>query len=144
MKFNWGTGIFLFLIIFVLAMATFVTFAFNQDVNLVNKEYYQKGVKFDDEREQKQRAEKVKDKIELIQTEETISVLFDEQYFSKVKQAQAHFYRPSDRHKDLKIAFDSNKLDVPKSEFLHGRYTLILSWEYQNELYLFEKYVFIK
>ncbi len=144
MKFNWGTGIFLFLILFIAAILTFVFFAFSQDVNLVNKEYYQKGVRFDDERAQKERGEKVKDKIEIIQDETAVTIRFDDAYYSSVKDAKAHYYRPSDRRKDLIIKFESNPLSVSKKDFIHGRYTLILTWEYGGERYTYEKYVFIK
>jgi hypothetical protein len=144
MKFNWGTGIFLFLLLFVGAILTFVFFAFSQDVNLVNKEYYQKGVTFDEERAKKERAEKVKDKIEIIQDDTAVTIRFEDAYYAGVKDAQAHYYRPSDRHKDLKIKFDNNPLSVSKSDFIHGKYTLFLTWEYEGELYNYEKYIFIK
>ena len=46
MKFNWGTGIFMFLALFLLASAAFIIFAVRQDVNLVHKDYYEKGVDY--------------------------------------------------------------------------------------------------
>ena len=46
MKFDWGTGILIFLILFLLAAAAFMVFAFKQDVNLVYKDYYNKGVDY--------------------------------------------------------------------------------------------------
>ena len=46
MKFNWGTGILIFLILFLLGSAAFIVFAFRQDVNLVHKDYYEKGVDY--------------------------------------------------------------------------------------------------
>ncbi len=46
MKFTWGTGIFIFLILFLLAAAFFIGFAMRQDVNLVHEDYYERGVEY--------------------------------------------------------------------------------------------------
>ena len=43
MKFNWGTGILIFLILFLLAAGLFIGFAMRQDVSLVHEDYYEKG-----------------------------------------------------------------------------------------------------
>ena len=47
MKFNWGTGILIFLILFLMAAAVFIGFAMRQDVNLVHEDYYEKGVDYE-------------------------------------------------------------------------------------------------
>ena len=44
MKFTWGTGILIFLILFLLACGFFIAFAMRQDVSLVHEDYYEKGV----------------------------------------------------------------------------------------------------
>ena len=41
-KFNWGTGVVIFLLLFLAAIITFVVFAFHQDVNMVHQDYYEK------------------------------------------------------------------------------------------------------
>ena len=46
MKFNWGTGILVFLILFLSASAVFIFFAMRQDVNLVHEDYYEQGVDY--------------------------------------------------------------------------------------------------
>ena len=44
MKFHWGTGILIFLILFLLACGLFIAFAMRQEVSLVHEDYYEKGV----------------------------------------------------------------------------------------------------
>ena len=65
MKFNWGTGILIFLIIFLLACAAFIIFAMRQDVNLVHKDYYEKGVDHTDKMNVDVRSKQFEDKIQI-------------------------------------------------------------------------------
>jgi hypothetical protein len=63
MKFNWGTGIFLFLIIFIGLAVAFMIFAFNQEISLVHKDYYKKGVDYDQEISMEKKSAKYTDLI---------------------------------------------------------------------------------
>ena len=144
MKFNWGTGLAIWLIIFVIAILTFVTFAFNQDVNLVNKEYYQKGVHFDDVRLERERGKSQEKNFSVSQEGENVSLRFDKTYFSTIKNAEVQFYRPSDRREDLQISFNNNLLIVSKTKLFKGRYQLNISWEKDGKKYTLQKYFFLK
>ena len=66
LKFNWGTGIFLFLVVFLLACAAFIYFAFTQDVNLVHKDYYEKGVNYTEQMEINARSIAYQDSVAII------------------------------------------------------------------------------
>lgn len=144
MKFTWGTGIFIFLISFVIAILSFVYFAFQQDVNLVNKEYYQKGVDFDLERAQKERGKEQENNFKVEQIDGEVIISVNQEYFSEISETEAYFYRPSDRHEDKKIPFESERLIVQKSELIKGRYSLNISWKKNDEAYLLEKYFYLK
>jgi len=144
MKFNWGTGILIFLIIFVLFIGTFVYFAFQQDVNLVHKEYYQKGVDFDKERERKNRGASQTHQFIIEQKEQTVKVIVDKAYFDQLKDVKAYFYRASDRHEDKRYDLNENELIIPKSDLVKGKYTLNISWTQDAEDYLLEKYFYLK
>ena len=43
-KFNWGTGILITIIIFMVITIGTVVFLMNQDVDLVTSDYYNKGI----------------------------------------------------------------------------------------------------
>ena len=144
MKFNWGTGLAIWLIIFVIAIMTFVTFAFNQDVNLVNKEYYQKGVHYDDIRIEREKGKSQEEHFTIKQEGGNVILNFDKDYFSTIENAKVQFYRPSDRREDLHIPFENNTLVVSKSKLFKGRYQLNISWEKEGEKYMLEKYFFLK
>jgi len=144
MKMNWGTGLAIWLVIFVTAILTFVTFAFNQDVNLVNKEYYQKGVHYDDVRKERERGKTQEKYFTINQEGENVNLTFDKDYFKSIKILDVQFYRPSDRRKDLHLQFETNVLNVSKSQLIKGRYQLNVSWEKDGKEYMLEKYFFLK
>ena len=76
MKFNWGTGILIFLILFLSASAVFIVFAMRQDVNLVHQDYYEKGVDYTEQMNVNARSKPIADKIELLVLENFIQFNF--------------------------------------------------------------------
>ena len=144
MKISWGTGLAIWLVIFVLSILTFVAFAFTQDVNLVHQEYYQKGVDFDNERAKRDRGTDQESQITIEQNKEQIIVSINQDYFSLINDVKLYFYRPSDRHQDKRMDFESKNVILSKTELIKGRYTLNVSWKKDGKDYLLEKYLFIK
>jgi len=144
MKMNWGTGLAIWLTVFVIAILTFVTFAFNQDVNLVNKEYYQKGVDFDHERDKRERGLSEENYFQIQQDEQFVILTIDSNFFSKITDVEAYFYRPSDRREDKHITFSSTQLSVPKTDLIQGRYELNILWNQNNTDYQLVKDLFLK
>jgi hypothetical protein len=130
MKFNWGTGILIFLIIFLLACAAFIIFAMRQDVNLVHKDYYEKGVDHTDKMNMDARSNQFEDKIKIDYTNEYLLVGFDEALVAKIDSGEVLMYRPSSSKQDVyfPMAFSENTLRIPKENLVSGRYILKLSW----------------
>ncbi|HSM48704.1 MAG TPA: FixH family protein [Draconibacterium sp.] len=130
MKFNWGTGILVFLILFLLASAAFIIFAMRQDVNLVHKDYYEKGVDHTDKMNVDARSNQFEDKIKIDYTNEYLLVGFDEALAAKIDSGEVLMYRPSSSKQDVyfPMAFSENTLRIPKENLVSGRYILKLSW----------------
>jgi len=144
MKMNWGTGLAIWLIVFVIAILSFVFFAFQQDVNLVNKEYYQKGVHFDDIRIERERGKSHEKYFSINQEGEYVTLTFDKDYFANIQDLDVQFYRPSDRREDKHLKFKINSISILKSDLIKGRYQLNISWKNNGEKYMLEKYFFLK
>ena len=67
MKFNWGTGILLFLILFLIAAGIFIAFAMRQSVDLVHEDYYERGVDHTSQMEVEKRSAPYQQAIHAIQ-----------------------------------------------------------------------------
>jgi hypothetical protein len=146
MKFNWGTGILIFLILFLLACAVFITFAMRQDVNLVHKDYYEKGVDYTEQMNVNARSAALTDSIQVLIKDDHLQVDFEESIVSKLDSGRVLLYRPSSSKMDvsLPMIFTENCLNINKSNFASGRYILKLSWYSGGLKYEIDKPVVIQ
>lgn len=141
MKFNWGTGILIFLIIFLLACAAFIIFASRQQENLVHKDYYEKGVDYSQQMNVDKRSKPYAHSFGTKSTDQFFVVDIDEVLVSKIDSGTIHMFRPSDKTKDIKTTFNKDdKILSPQFQFdkkalLNGRYILKFTWYMENTKY---------
>lgn len=130
MKFNWGTGVFIFLVVFLLACTAFIIFAFNQDVNLVYKDYYEKGVDYTEQMNVDARSVKYNNALQVYLKDEFLIVAFEENLASKIDSGNIFLYRPSSSKQDLNYSLDlsGTAVKIPKKDLIHGRYILKFFW----------------
>ncbi len=130
MKFNWGTGILIFLIVFLLACAGFIYFAFQQEVNLVHKDYYEKGVDYNQQMEINSRSSKYKNDIKVNLEKDFLLIRFEESLAAKIDSGSVIIYRPSSSKQDifLTLKLTENTLRLSKGDLNSGRYILKLFW----------------
>jgi len=141
MKFNWGTGIFIFLVIFVSLAIAFMIFAFNQEISLVHKDYYQKGVDYDQEITMEKKSIKYTNLINLKINENNIELIFDESIKDKSSNIEVYFYSPSEQHHDFRIKKE-NIIDgfiIDKSKLITDRYIVNVDWTMDNTNYRIKK-----
>jgi len=141
MKFNWGTGIFIFLVIFVSLAIAFMIFAFNQEISLVHKDYYQKGVDYDQEITMEKKSTKYTNLINLKINENNIELIFDESIKDKSSNIEVYFYSPSEQHHDFRIKKE-NIIDgfiIDKSKLITDRYIVNVDWTMDNTNYRIKK-----
>ena len=141
MKFNWGTGIFIFLVFFLTACAAFIIFALRQDVNLVHKDYYEKGVDYTEQMNVNARSKPLLDEVQVFINENFLQVNFEESLATKIDSGKVLFYRPSSSKMDISypMAIKDNSLIIPKENLILGRYILKISWYAEGLKYEIEK-----
>ena len=130
MKFNWGWGIGLFLLLFLGSLIGFVIFAWNQDVNLVHENYYEKGVDYSSQIEKETRSALFKELISVEERDDSVLIRFPGFVAHHVDSGKVLFFRPSDHKKDLtyKMNFRDTLLCYRKTPFIPGRYIVKISW----------------
>ena len=92
MKFTWGTGIFLFLVVFLAACAVFIIFASRQQVNLVHKDYYEKGVDYSEQMKVDERSKPFARSFETKSTDKFFVVEVDESLLNKMDSGTIHMH----------------------------------------------------
>lgn len=146
MRFHWGHGIFLFLVIFLLSMAFFVYKSFQQDNPLVEKEYYPKGLEYQKQIDRIRNANALGEKITIIQAEEQVVVSYPESFRRSGITGDLFFYRPSGESGDYNIAMkpDTSLVQlVPADKLKKGKYVVKCSWKSNNLEYYDEVVIFI-
>lgn len=146
MKFNWGTGILIILILFLIACAVFITFAMRQDVNLVHRDYYEKGVDYTDQMDVNARSAVLTDSIQVLLKDDYLQVDFEKSIVSKLDSGKVLLYRPSSSKMDITfpMIFTENSLNINRSNMASGRYILKLSWYSKGLKYEIDKPVIIR
>ena len=146
MKFNWGTGIFIFLVIFLLACAAFIIFALEQDVNLVHKDYYEKGVNYTEQMNVNARSKPYYNSIQTTMQSDFFSIDFDSSLAARIDSGNVIMFRPSDSHQDVSVPLllSDNSLKISKGALIPGRYILKLYWYSDGLRYQIDKPVNIQ
>ncbi len=146
MKFNWGTGILIFLILFLTASAVFIIFAMRQDVNLVHKDYYEKGVDYTEQMNVNARSKPLADKVEPTVLEDFIQFYFKDSIASVIDSGKVYLYRPSDSKLDLiyELSVQNDICLIPVENLVKGRYIAKISWYTKGLKFEVEKSVNIR
>ena len=144
-KINWGTGILIFLVIFFIAIFSFVYFAFQLQINLVEDDYYPKEITYQKQIDKMHNLEVLGDKISIRKEEGILILTFPEAHKSKF-EGTIHIYRPSDAGMDkvLEIVTDQNNRQfIPVDQLINGKYILKIDWVCEGTGY-YQEIVFIK
>jgi len=130
MKFNWGTGILIFLILFLIACGIFIAFAMSQRVELVHEDYYERGVDHSTQMEVEERSAPYLEAIKTVQLEGTLQISMTDSLAVSCDSARIQLYRPSDNQLDMNISYDPGRgaLVISREDLVPGRYIMKLSW----------------
>lgn len=142
---NWGTGIFIFLVIFFIAIFSFIIFAFQQNTDLVEDDYYPKEITYQDHIDKIQNLEELGQEI-FIENQDQMIILHFPGLFDQELIGEILFYRPSDANMDKAVKIDvdeHNKQFISTKELGVGKYTIKVDWihngiEYYQELFYYK------
>lgn len=147
-KFNWGTGISLAIVIFVIATLSVVSYVISLDFYLVSNDHYEKGVQYQETIDGQLRAQNLENPVVILFDEPTVSIkiMFPEELQSDSLSGTVRFYRPNDsaldRNYQLKLD-DNGRQQISVSDFAKGRWKLTLEWKSDSLNYIDEKNIFI-
>ena len=140
MKFNWGTGITIFIVLFVVSMSAMVFKASQQNVDLVTEDYYEKELAFQDLKNKEALVlshfkEQISYKIE----NDKLQLIFPSKVEGEIK-GNIVFFKPSDASLDQSVDFtsESKVLVYPLALFLTGMYKLRIEWQNAGNAYYSE------
>jgi hypothetical protein len=147
MKFNWGTGIFLVLTFFILALIAFFIFINNLDINLVEGNYYEKELVYQERIDKINNTSSLPGKIKVVQEPDMIIIQFPQLDTTIAPIGSLMFYRPSDPEKDFSVPLqlnDSSRQVFDIKGLDKGKWVIKLDWEMGGKEYYYEEGVIIE
>jgi hypothetical protein len=147
MKINWGLSIIFSFIIFASGIILLVTISLSRDVELVNNNYYEQEIKYQERIDILKNSGDIRSKVELKQTENEIIINFSKYEDYKNLKGEINFYRASDSKKDFQIELKPDENGVQKvsvRDIIKGSWKVRFSVTSEDNKYFFEKELFIQ
>lgn len=149
MKFNWGTGI-------VIAIVLFMTFILqyvikvqtnpDYDNELVTENYYQEEIQVDGEYNRELNSTTIKNAVQFIPSSDGLHIKFSDEMDYNDITGTIFLYRPSNQKLDFEIpiSLSSSNLLIPNKDLVDGRWNITVDWEYKNKGYRYTEYLNLK
>lgn len=135
---NWGKGLVLGLAAFMLFISALVVQMFKTAEDGFDKDYYEKGLAYDVDYQQKQQVITDKVQPQISQTDDAVKISF-----AVADSGTVQFKRPSNQSKDQFYTFKSNQVNISKADFEKGEWKLIIRWSANQKQYLFDANLFM-
>lgn len=144
MKFNWGTGIVLAFVAFIIFILYFVVLSFRDpesNHDLVTEDYYKKELTYQQDIDAAGNLNKTGARIEVVKTAEGLLIGFPEPFAPEKIKGTISLYRPSNKQLDFKtpIQLSERQLLIPRSRLLDGRWDIRIEWNYEGKPYLLQQ-----
>ena len=130
-KFNWGTGILITIIIFMVIIISVAVFLVNQNVDLVASDYYNKGIHHQDQIDRENRTNAMDEGVTINSENGFIRLSFPKSFVQKSINGTIQFYRPSDSKKDFAfpLSIDTSEQQIiPTQSLDKGYWKIKLNW----------------
>jgi hypothetical protein len=145
-KLNWGTGIVISIVIFIVITIVTVVIFMNQDVDLVTDNYYEKTLVYQDVIDIQKRTNTLDEDIKITSANSFINISFPKSFLKDISSGEIYFYRPSDSKKDfiipLHLNVEGSQL-LSSSEMIKGLWKISVNWTMNNLEYQTSKSIFI-
>jgi len=145
-KYNWGWGVFVFFIIFFTFLGGFIVFSSFVRTDLVEKDYYENELKYQDQIDKMTRTKEAGVTPELIKGAATIAIKFPNVQNILDVTGKIHFYRPSNASHDrfYDIVLNENSFQtIEISRLQKGLWILKLDWKVKDISYYYEEEILI-
>jgi hypothetical protein len=145
-KFNWGTGIFIAIVLFMTFILTFVYKSFSEKYRheLVSEDYYGDELRYQEEIDKLNNALKLNEDISLHVSNKGITIVFPEDIdFNKIFGIIS-FQRLSNKKLDFnqEINLKSHTVLIPENKLVLGKWEVKIDWLYEDEKYLLKESIF--
>ena len=144
---NWGTGVVIAMISFIVFILTFVYRSVVVDEyqhELVSEDYYKDELLYQEEIDKMTKARELKVNLSIARTADGLVLTFPAEFDAKDISGTIHLQRPSNKKLDYELEIDlvDNVLLIPDEHLVSGKYLVIVDWKHDASEYLFKEVIF--
>jgi len=137
---NWGTGIFITIVVFLIGMITLVIISSMQPLNLVVDDYYPKAIDYQSQIERIKRTNALDENIQFDQDNDFIYVKFPKMDSNPKGTILVFFPRDNHLDKQYEIQLDDSLTQkIEKKGMLRGRCVIKVNWAVDSLEYYTEQ-----
>jgi hypothetical protein len=136
-KISWGTGIVIAIIIFVVVVLAQTIYLMNQKVDLVEEDYYKKGIEYQKDIDVQKKSRELSEPIKFDFNGQYLIINFPKELSENKLSGEILLYRPSDSGLDIKLPISTDSLSqvIPVSNLKKGFWRVKLKWQYEGQDY---------
>ena len=136
-KISWGTGIVIAIIIFVVVVLAQTIYLMNQKVDLVEEDYYKKGIEYQKDIDVQKKSRELSEPIKFDFNGQYLIINFPKELSENKLSGEILLYRPSDSGLDIKLPISTDSLSqvIPVSNLKKGFWRVKLKWQYDGQDY---------
>ena len=147
MKLNWGTGIVIAMISFMIFILTFVYRSVVMDEyqhELVSEDYYGDELHYQEEIDKLKNASNLETDVTLKSIPEGLVIKFPKDLESSKISGTVYLQRPSNKSLDLRLPIELTTEDllVPDESLASGKYIVVVDWKHNDSEYMFKDEIF--
>lgn len=148
MKFNWGTGITIGMILFMGFIITLSVKMIGSKVDLVSKDYYEQGIEFEEHLNQVKAANALSQPVtvDVNYTAAQVQIKLPAEFSNQSVEGTILFFCPNEKNNDFSVALkpDSNlQQNLPLEKLTKGNWWIKLQWKANGKDYYYEEEIVI-
>ena len=145
-RINWGTGVVIGIIVFVVVSITMTIIFMTQDVSLVSDNYYEKSLSYQDEIDKQSRTKSLDEQVKINFNGELVNISLPSTYLNKDISGEIFFYRPSNPKLDfaLPLQLVEGIQIIPVERLEKGFWRIKLNWTMDGNGYYNERAINIE
>ena len=146
-KFNWGHGLLIFILMFLATMGMMVYVAMQQRNDMVDEHYYQKEMAYQGLLDAKQNLNKLSGKSIFVQDESMLRIEFPAGSSGFITDGKIELIRTDNSDLDLDFNLSNYREDafiISKSQLQQGMYKVRAKWTSQDHTYYAEENMYLQ
>lgn len=143
---NWKLFIIVLNLVVVGSMVSFVIYSTTIKNDLVEADYYQKGLKYQKQIDKIERSAKLNENVRIEIVNSVVNVYFPKMRHSSLPSGKINFYRPSAKEKDFSVPvspLNDNKQSISFKGKDKGMWIVKIDWSDEGFDYYYEEEILI-